>query len=168
MREIEKVLFEKIDRVLIVLNIVLGLVLFAYPASYYFETGDNILLIVGLAISPANIIIALVSKYRFELIERYPYLVNIPALALILYEGDFSPRERGVYINRMFSVILKAGVFLGLYSLVIEYYLIQDVVFKTPFNETYFLMFALATPILLVLGVLVLYANIYREIKIRI
>ncbi len=168
MKEIQKVLFERGDRTLVYINIVVGLALLLYPVRYYLETGETTLLIIGLALSPANILLALISKYRFELIERYPYLLSIPALALILYEGEISPRERGVFINKMFSVVLKFGVLLGIYSLGIEYFVIQDLVFNISINEAYFLIYAIVTPLILVLGIFIMYAKIYNEIKMRI
>ncbi len=168
MKEIEKVGFNTIDNILIYLNIVLGIILLLYPVSYYLEVGDSTLLIIGLALSPANILVALISKYRFELIERYPYIINLPALTLILYEGNFTPRERGLYINKMFSVILRFMILMGIYSFGIEYFVIQDLVFNIPINEAYFLIYAFVTPLVFVLGIFIMYARIYRELKMRI
>jgi len=168
MRGLEKMEFNIFYRILIYLNILFGLTLLVYPMIYYPSIGDITLPIIGVSFSIANFIIAIVSAYRFALIERYPYLINLPAITIVLYEAGLTPDEKGFYINRMFGVVLKLGAMLGATFLILEYMVIQDIVFGISINQSFLIAYSIVVPIIIVIWVLIEYARIYRDIKMRV
>ncbi|MEM4700070.1 MAG: DUF1648 domain-containing protein [Candidatus Nezhaarchaeales archaeon] len=76
------------------------------------------LLGVPVAMSIAPTIILLVTKYRFALVNRYSYLVNLPAFFVRIARV---PRERrGLWVNRYFEALLALGAALTALLLALE------------------------------------------------
>ena len=167
MKGLERVEFNTFYRGLVYLNLIFGLILLVYPMIYYPSIGDIILPILAIALSIANFLIAVISAYRFALIEKYPYLINLPALTIVLYEADLAPIEKGSYINKMFGVILKLGVLMGAFSLSLEYMAMQEIVFGISVNPSFLIAYSIIIPIAIIMWVLIEYARIYKDIKLR-
>jgi hypothetical protein len=71
------------------------------------------LLILPLAFSLAPVIILLVITFRFTLVNKYPFLVNLPAFYLNLTKID--PSRRGLWVNRYFALVAVLGLCLSLF-----------------------------------------------------
>lgn len=79
-----------------------------------FGTKDTFLYL-PTAFSLAPLIFLLVIRYRFTLINKYPYLINLPAFFSILE----SPSEsRAYWLNRYFELVLMLGAALVVFLLV--------------------------------------------------
>jgi uncharacterized membrane protein YhdT len=76
----------------------------------------SIFLLLPLAFSIAPLIFLVVIKYRFTLINRYPYLINLPAFFAIF---ELPSERRGYWLNRYFELVLVLGVALVVFLLVI-------------------------------------------------
>lgn len=94
------------------------------PAHFGFSGEPNrygdksTFLILPAAFSIAPIIFLLLAKYRFTLINKHPYLINLPAF--FIYISKIPKERRGLWVNRYFEVILCLGVVLTLSLLVME------------------------------------------------
>ncbi len=71
------------------------------------------LLILPLAFSLAPVIILLVVLFRFTLVNRFPFLVNLPAFYLNL--GKMAEEQRGLWVNRYFALVAVLGLALTLF-----------------------------------------------------
>jgi uncharacterized membrane protein len=84
-------------------------------------------LILPIAFSLAPLIIVLLIRFRFALINRYPYLVNLPAFFSQL--GQLPEERKSYWVNKYFEFVAAVGVavsvfllalFLGIYSGTLE------------------------------------------------
>ncbi|MEE9585611.1 MAG: DUF1648 domain-containing protein [Nitrososphaerales archaeon] len=80
------------------------------PDSY---GSSDVFLVVLPIVSIAPIIIILVTTYRFTLLNKYPYLINLPAFYAYIPKIPFE--KRAYWVNRYFEAILAVGAFLSLY-----------------------------------------------------
>lgn len=76
-------------------------------------------LIVPAVFSPAPLAFILMTKFRYTLVRKYPYLLNIPPS--LIEESNLTPEERGRWINRIFEAVLILGAILSFWLLVLEY-----------------------------------------------
>ena len=83
----------------------------------YGEKSEFILIALSFSIAP--ILILLVARYRFVLINRYPYLVNLPAFYTNIHRLHES--RRAYWVNRYFEAVLWLGTALTLYLVALEY-----------------------------------------------
>ncbi len=67
------------------------------------------------AFSLAPLIFLLVVRYRYTLINRYPFLVNLPVFFAIL---ELPSEKRAYWLNRYFELVLMLGVALVIFLLV--------------------------------------------------
>ncbi|MCL4436218.1 MAG: DUF1648 domain-containing protein [Thaumarchaeota archaeon] len=74
---------------------------------------SDVFLIVMPLISIAPLIIMLTARYRFTLINKYPYLINLPAFYAYIMGVPFE--RRAYWVNRYFEVLLAIGTFLTFY-----------------------------------------------------
>ena len=79
-----------------------------------FGTKD-IFLFLPFAFSLAPVIFLLVIRYRFTLINKYPYLTNLPAFFAIF---ELPSEKRAYWLNRYFELVLMLGVALVIFLLV--------------------------------------------------
>jgi len=77
-----------------------------------------ILLVIPLAFSAAPIIFLAITKFRFALVNKFPYLINLPAFYMSLAKLPFE--ERGKWINKYFEASLLMGSALTLLMLLME------------------------------------------------
>jgi hypothetical protein len=84
-------------------------------------------LIMPPVLSIAPLVIVLMTRYRFTLVNNYPYLINLPAFYAYIYRIPVENRSR--WINRYFEAILALGVLVtffmnlmlwGIYSAALE------------------------------------------------
>lgn len=109
--------------------------------------GKETWIILPIAFSIAPVLILLIVRYRFEIIEKHPYLVNLPAFLIHLSR---LPGERKYYwIDRYFEILSCFGAILTAYLLIIEYAIyLGDKTGKLPVWFSPFIFVAI--PILLI------------------
>ena len=67
------------------------------------------------AFSIAPVVFLFLIRYRFPLINKYPYLVSLPEFFSIL---DLPSERRAYWLNRYFELVLMLGVALAIFLLV--------------------------------------------------
>ncbi len=95
--------------ILLALNIYLGLISMGLGG----EVGEAALILVATAILTQTLFL-LLYKFRYTLVKRYPYLINLPALGILLGSPDFTPEERGRILDRIFNIIPFMTLYLQL------------------------------------------------------
>jgi len=122
--------FNRTGRVLFSLNLVAlvliwGLGIYMYmsvegiiPTHFNFAgepdaygSGDMFLIMPPL-LSISSIIIILISMYRFTLVNKHPYLINLPAF--YAYLPKIPLEKRSYWLNKYFEAVLALGAFLAL------------------------------------------------------
>lgn len=83
----------------------------------YGEKIELLFLAVPLSIAPS--IFLLITKYRFTLINKYSYLVNLPAF--FTYITKIPKERRSLWVNRYFESLLAFGAAITFFLLLIEY-----------------------------------------------
>lgn len=173
---------------LLVANVVLSLVLVALPWLYYpylpevipthfglngkpdawapKEEATYLFIILSVALPLANVVIALITAFRFALVVRYPYLVNLPAFTYLISSDRFTPRDRGIYVNRMFRVVLVIGVLLGAYLISLEYATLHSMVVGV--YPPALIVCDVVVPLVITLVAIYLYWGLYMEVKGRV
>ena len=58
-----------------------------------------------------SVVMLVVYLFRFELLERYPYLINLPAFTYIISHPFLDPQTRGNIVNKVFRVHLFVSLF---------------------------------------------------------
>jgi uncharacterized membrane protein YhdT len=84
------------------------------PTSYGDKTA---FLILPIAFSLAPAIFLIVTRFRFMLINKYPYLINLPAFYTHL--SKLPENRRGAWINKYFELVLALGVSITLFLLLL-------------------------------------------------
>jgi len=162
---IERIGFGSRGRVLLWFNIVMCFVLVGLPLLVYFiHNGDweiSLFSIMGVG----NIIITFFTLYRFSIVEKYPYVVSLPALSILLGSSRLTPRQRGMYINKIFEVMLMVGLLLGIEVLILELLLIQNIVYGCDVPVNVVVVGSLLSTIFVLLIVFFLYNKIYHELR---
>ncbi len=111
------------------------------------------------AFSIAPIVFFLITRYRFTLINRYPYLINLPAFYTSLWR--LPPERRSLWVNRYFEGILGLGAFLSLYLLGLEYGIYMGT--KTGHLPLWFTPVALVAPLFLLIPWVFYLVKLSRE-----
>lgn len=75
------------------------------------------LIIIAIILSLTLLFIMLIVKYRFTLINKYPYLINLPGFFTYIEKIEYS--RRGYWYNLYFEKILWFNLFLAVYFLLI-------------------------------------------------
>ena len=89
---------------------------FAGEATTYGRKATFIILPASLSVAP--IIFLVITKYRFTLLNKYPYLINIPAFYANI--GKIPYERRGEWINKYFEAVLTLGVLMTIYFILLE------------------------------------------------
>lgn len=119
-------------------------------------------LLIGVLAS-VTALISVISVKRHAIVERYPYLVNLPALAILL--GKLPEQIRRTYVDRIFvplpavGLVLNAGVFFPLVHIMLE-------ASKTEYFPPLPVIAIVLTFALSIAPAMILYyRKIYRELK---
>lgn len=114
------------------------------PDSY----GDkSMFLILPVAFSIAPVILIIITALRFTLVNKYPYLINLPAFYSHLHE--IAAQRKGLWVNKYFDVVLALGATITLYLLVLLLGILKGVVEGQ--IPGWFLPVTLAAPLLMIL-----------------
>lgn len=132
------------------------------PTSY----GDKFTLIatVFLASIAAPSIIILLSLLRFRLIEKYPYLISLPAFTMLL--KDLPKEKIDAAINEIFEVVLLVGFVLGLGLLFLNYLAFESALNpEIPKMMGYFVLVFVLAVFAAVFAAMYMYKRIYEKFK---
>jgi uncharacterized membrane protein len=161
-------------------NVVLIIIMIGIPWYYYFmmppvvpthwslsgevtSKGSSLSLVLLLsAVMPlANVIIVVMYLLRWRLIENYPYLINLPAISLLIGSERIPQDKKRELIERIFDVTLVAGLTVGTYILALEVGILQSVV--TAESPSWLLWFIFLGIAYLIGVPLYMYRKIYRD-----
>jgi uncharacterized membrane protein len=118
-------------------------------------------LILPATLSIVPIIFLFLAKYRFTLINKYPYLINLPAF--FAYISKIEKERRGLFVNRYFETLLCLGVGLTFSLLVMELGIFWATIHdKLP---VWFVPFSLSLPIWLTVPFLFFLRKIHLKLK---
>ncbi len=118
-------------------------------------------LILPAAFSIGPVIFILLTKYRFTLINKYPYLINLPAF--FTYISKIQKERRGLWVNKYFEAMLCLGVALTFSLLTMEIGIFLGKIHgKLP---PWFIPFSLTLPIWLTLPFLFYLRKLNSELK---
>ena len=118
-------------------------------------------LILPTAFSIAPVIFITVTLLRFRLVNKHPYLINLPAFYAKITQ--LPQDKRGEWINRYFEAVLMLGALLTLFLLTLELGIYQaSISEKLP---TWFLPTTISTPILLITTFLLYLRKIAKELE---
>jgi len=123
--------------------------------------GKGLFLALPAAFSIAPLALLLITRFRFTLVNRYPYLLSLPAFFTWI---DRIPRERrGRWVNRYFEALLGLGVLLTGFLLLIEWEAYRGAVegrLPSWFTPASFLV-----PLALILAFIYYLSRLSRELK---
>lgn len=130
-------------------------------------TGPKEELLTPLAISigvglGSVVLLSVMVIYRHAIVERYPYLINLPALALVLGRITDSEKRRQ-YIDRVFMLLALVPLFVAaIIGLVTSS--ILEAARRMTFEGSVLLASVLSLTAVLVAGSLLYYRSIYKKI----
>jgi uncharacterized membrane protein len=121
----------------------------------------SLVLLLSALMPLANVIIVVVYLLRWRLIENYPYLINLPAISLLIGSERIPQDKKRELIERIFDVTLVAGLTVGTYILALEVGILQSAIrAESPSWLSWFIFIGIAY----LIGVpLYMYRKIYRD-----
>ncbi|AGK60695.1 hypothetical protein Asulf_00677 [Archaeoglobus sulfaticallidus PM70-1] len=128
------------------------------PTSY---GKKEVYLILPLAFSPLPAIFLVITRYRFTLINKYPYLINLPAFFANIHR--IPSEQRGLWVNRYFDALLALGVTLSAYMLLLEWGIYEGALHGS--LPSWFNLTAVITPFAVILIFLYYMRKLSREIE---
>jgi len=121
--------------------------------------GDKSTFLIAPAAFP--VIFLLLTKFRFTLINRYPYLINLPGFFINITK--VSPEKRAFWINRYFEAVLCLGVILTFSLLIMEFGIyLGEIHGKLPL---WFLPFSLSMPAWLIFPFFIYLSKLSKDMK---
>lgn len=88
-----------------------------FVQSNAYGSAPSLLILPGIFLT-VFLVLLLVLRFRYALLERYPYLVNLPAFAYRLGIQK-NPRTAGIVINRVFTVHALASLYTSVLYLIL-------------------------------------------------
>ncbi|MEM0111377.1 MAG: hypothetical protein QXK90_01280 [Candidatus Parvarchaeota archaeon] len=148
---------EKIAKVLIAAGLLLVLVSWLIGVYYFTVLGKTVLFIGPLIFTLVSIILLVIIRYRYTILEKYPYLMNLPSLFYRIKDKKGADRK-GIAFSMIFTVHALVMAFMGVLSIVITISIANDIHSKafSPFLYSYFVIIAV-----LIASVLLQYRRIY-------
>jgi uncharacterized membrane protein len=181
MIEIERRKMDFTGKALVAVNLVIMMLAWVYVSFYYPSLPDTVpthfdlsgrvsgyghkstLLLPPIILTIAVVLILLTVKYRFTLINRYPYLVNLPAFAMVLASPTISPESKADFINRIFNISLLILLGVNATNTLIVHTMFYGATFGILPPHT---LLAIIMPVLIVVAVsFYLYYRLYHQIK---
>ena len=129
------------------------------PTSY---ADKIVVLLVPALLSAIIIVILLVLRYRYALLERYPYLLNLPAFAYRL-GIEKNSATHGTIINRIFTVHTLSILYISILCAVIVYAMLS----LNGQGLSLLLPAILITVVVFVATVFLVYRSIYRSFAVK-
>ncbi len=119
----------------------------------------NLMVVPGIFIA-MYILFLLIIRYRYTLLEKYPYLINLPSFVYRL-GMEKNPTVQGQIINRVFTVYSVSVLFISLLNIVITTYIFMQADTGQP--GVFLLPGIIVIIVLFVATVLLFYRSIYRS-----
>ncbi len=145
-------------RAIIVVAFIINIIATLSFAYAYDGSKPSLLIIPGIFLTIFAILLV-VLRFRYTLLERYPYLVNLPAFAYRLGIQK-NPKTAGMVINRVFTVHALASLYLSVLYLILSTSILQQ-------NGQPTLLEILVLVIVFVVTVFVQYRRIYRSFAVK-
>ncbi len=122
-------------------------------------------LMIGVGVGTAALI-TVITVFRHTIVEKYPYLINLPALTMVL--GRIADRDaRRQYVDRLFVPIAIASIMILDLIAVIAMTVLSAARTYT-FNASMVIGLVLILSGAYCAGVLLYYRSIYREIRAKV
>jgi len=121
----------------------------------------NTMLLLSLVMPFANIIIEAIYLARWRILRGYPYLINLPAITVLLGSERINPRDKRRIIEDVFTVMLMVGVLIGIYLLVLEVGILESM--RTGVEPSWMLPYTIIGAAAIIIPPLMMYRRIYRE-----
>ena len=99
---------------------IIATAIFAYGSSKI----PNLIIVPSIFLGVFALIL-LILRFRYPLLERYPYLVNLPAFAYRLGIQK-NPKTAGIVINRIFTVHALASLYVAVLYLIFAVTIMQQ------------------------------------------
>lgn len=149
-------------RILCLLNILMIILMFAAGLYFYwilpqevpthFDISGNPdaygnkleLLLLPFAFSLVPLVVLLFVRFRFTLINRFPYLINLPAFMMRV--NQLPPEEQPLWINRFFEYLLGFDLFIGIYLLILEIVILYSI--RSGSIPPWFMAFVIVFPLI--------------------
>ena len=139
---------------LLFLNIYLGFISMGLRG----EAGEAAPILMAVAIFNQALFL-LLYKFRYVMVKRYPYLINIPALSMLLGSPDFTPEERGRILERIFNIIPFMTLYLqALWTLIFALMLTQA-------SETMIGIITTVVSLTPIPLIILYYRSIYKQVR---
>ncbi len=149
-----------VARALVVVALILQLLAWAFVVYYYPTYAKPSLLIVPAIFSAVYVLFLLLLRYRYALLENYPYLVNLPAFAYRL-GIEKNPELKGKIINKVFTVHAFATVYISVLDVALTSTVLP---FTGQGTYTAFILPAILVIVaVFVITIFAVYRNIYRS-----
>ncbi len=104
-------------RSILVLALIVNIIATFFFVNSSIYNNNSSLLIVPIIFLAIFVVFLVILRFRYTLLERYPYLVNLPAFAYRLGIQK-NPKVAGTVINRVFTVHAFASLFTSLLYLI--------------------------------------------------
>ncbi len=118
-RRLKRYGLEGIARILIAVGFLL-VILSWISGVYYFGITYKAALFIGpLIFTCVLILLLLIIRYRYELFEKYPYLINLPSIFYHIGDGKKGVENQSKAFSMIFTVHAMVVALLGLLSLVL-------------------------------------------------
>ncbi len=137
------------------------------PVHFNWEGAANdygnrlVLLYLPVLLSLVPLLLLVLVRFRFVLVNRWPHWVNLPAF--FLYAPLLEPERRAVWLNRYFEVLLLMDVELTVFFVFLEWGILQGA--RTGRLPPWFTAGALGLPLVLGLSVVWRFLRLGQELR---
>ncbi|MEB3755919.1 MAG: DUF1648 domain-containing protein [Desulfurococcales archaeon] len=127
-----------------------------------YSTNISAVIILATVMPLANIIIVIVTIYRWKLVNKYPYIINLPAITLVMSSSNLDQQEKSEIVNKIFEVTLLVGITVGAYLLGLEIIMIDSMI-TGYINNALALSYSIIGALLMIIPIILLYRRIYKK-----
>ncbi|MCS7094351.1 MAG: DUF1648 domain-containing protein [Thaumarchaeota archaeon] len=137
------------------------------PTQYAPKTELLTVLLLLIAImSSITVLISVISINRHTVVERYPYLINLPALALLM--GRLPSERRRFYVDRVFMPLPALALFLNVAFFLSLTHLIIESAKTEIFPAIHVLSLVIVPTFSIILLMILYYRKIYHELRLLV
>lgn len=128
--------------------------------------GDkSTLLILPICQAAVVLLLLLLTRFRFALLNKYPYLVNLPAFAMMLGSKDFPEKKKSEFINNLFLIVLVMCLLVNIGFLGLDWAIFPSLA-EGKLAFTFINLFVPWIPLIIVIPFVILYyKRLYNEIR---
>jgi len=107
------------------------------------------------------VLFTIIYYYRWTLISKYPYLINIPAFMMM--NGRVDKSKKKYYVDKIYSILSFIGIYIGVLMVFIE--TAMGYPFIIEYYGTIFTLGMIVFTIIPIIGIIWYYRRIYTEYK---